>query len=159
MPLRPTVKVVVPTSEKQGQLWRFTLTQPDLDWFKSDFNDSSWSLGQGGFGTEGTPGAVVRTTWTTGNIWLRSTVVVPDTRFTSLQLTLHHDEDAAVYINGVLAGTYGGYTSEYEDYLLTPEGLAAIKPGKNVIAVSCRQTAGGQYIDLGIVDLIPSHKK
>jgi len=155
MPPRPTVKVVVPSSEEEGRLWRYTLNEPGPDWFKVDFIDSSWIPGQGGFGTEGTPGAIVRTTWNTGNIWLRSTVEVRDKPSASLHLRLHHDEDAVVYINGVLAGTYSGYSSEYEEYPLKPEGLAAIKSGRNVIAVSCRQTGGGQYIDLGIVDIIP----
>jgi hypothetical protein len=52
----------------------------------------------------------------------------------------------------VLAAKAAGYIATYEDVELTPEGKAVLKAGKNTIAVSCRQTGGGQYIDVGIVD-------
>jgi len=63
---------------------------------------------------------------------------------------VHHDDAAEIYINGVLACKADGFSSEYEETALTPEGLAALKPGKNVLAAHCHQDSGGQYIDVGI---------
>lgn len=64
---------------------------------------------------------------------------------------MHHDEDADIYLNGVLAASLRGYTVEYGDYEMRKEALEALRPGWNTLAVYCRQTVGGQYIDVGIV--------
>jgi hypothetical protein len=57
------------------------------------------------------------------------------------------------HLNGVLALRTSGYTSSYDAFPLTPAGKAAVKPGKNLVAIHCRQTQGGQYIDFGLVDV------
>ncbi len=63
-----------------------------------------------------------------------------------------------MYINGVLAGKAGGFASDYEEIAMTPEGAAALKPGKNIFAVHCHQTVGGQFIDVGIITVTPCPK-
>jgi hypothetical protein len=149
----PQVRVVVPTSQEKGQTWRHTLEKPADSWFRSDFDDSSWKEGLGGFGTRGTPGAVVRTEWKTSDIWIRREFTLPEGDPSKLQLLLHHDEDAEIYLNGVLAARVAGYISDYEEVAISKEALAALKPGKNHLAVHCKQTTGGQYIDVGLVEV------
>jgi hypothetical protein len=159
VPPPPVTKTVVPTSEESGIEWRYTTGKPAADWMKPAFDDSAWKKGPGGFGTEGTPGAVVRTEWNTADIWLRREMEVPGQKFTSLQFRVHHDEDVEVYVNGVLACKLNGFQGEYEERPMTAEGKAALKPGKNLIAVHCKQTTGGQYVDVGLVDLAPAKAK
>jgi hypothetical protein len=147
----PLITTVVPTSQQEGLTWRYTTEKPGEDWFKPGFSDANWKPGPGGFGTRGTPGAVVRTEWKTDNIWMRREFELPAGSFSDLHLLLHHDEDAEVYLNGVLAAKVPGYITDYEDVSIRPEALATLKPGKNVFAVHCKQTTGGQYIDVGLV--------
>jgi hypothetical protein len=64
---------------------------------------------------------------------------------------LHHDEDVEIYINGVLALKTAGFVGSYDVFPLTKEGRAALQAGKNLIAIHCRQSTGGQYVDLGFV--------
>jgi hypothetical protein len=155
----PKVETVVPTSEASPITWRYTFTKPADEWFKPGFDDSSWKEGAGGFGTTGTPGGVIRSEWKTPDIWLRREFTLPEGPFHDLHLILHHDEDAEIYVNGVLAARVTGYTTAYEEVPISKEARAALKPGKNLFAVHCRQTGGGQYIDVGIVDVKPAMGK
>jgi hypothetical protein len=144
---------VVPTSEEKAQTWRYTFEKPADSWSQADFDDSGWKEGPGGFGTRGTPGGVVRTEWKTSDIWIRRTIELPQGPLAGLYLRIHHDEDAEVYLNGVLAARVRGFVTDYLEVPIRAEARATLKPGKNRLAVHCKQTAGGQYIDVGLVDL------
>ena len=93
----------------------------------------------------------MRTEWRTPDIWLRRKFDLPDPLPQGLELLVHHDEDVEIYVNGVLAASAKGFTTDYEEAPLNEAGKAALRPGGNVFAVHCRQTTGGQYIDLGII--------
>jgi hypothetical protein len=154
----PQERVLIETSEKAGQKWRYTTTKPADGWEKPEFDAAAWSEGDGGFGTKGTPGAVVRTEWKTSDIWLRREAELKAEPTGEVFLRLHHDEDAEIYINGVLAAQVGGYVTDYGPVPLAAAGRKALKVGKNLIAVHCKQTGGGQYIDVGMVELVPAQR-
>jgi len=144
---------VMPTSTKGAlQRWRYTKARPAEDWFAADFDDSQWNSGNGGFGSASSPAAIVGTEWTEPDIWLRRTLQINGEPPTEGYWRIHHDEDAEVYVNGKLVQTFPGYTQSATLVPLSPDTVAALKRGKNVIAVHCRQTDGGQYIDLGILE-------
>jgi hypothetical protein len=146
----PKEIVIVPTSREAAQTWRYTTDKPAEGWEKPDFDDGSWKEGPGGFGEQSTPGAKVRTAWKTPDIWLRRSIEVPSGNLDGLALEIHHDEDTEVYLNGVQAFTARGYITDYIAVPLDDKAIATFKPGTNVIAVHCRQTGGGQYIDVGL---------
>lgn len=154
-PLPPPLVIneIVPTSVKGGVQWNYTTTRPAGDWFAANYVTSGWKTGEGGLGAQDPPGAVIRTPWNTPDIWARREFTLTDAQLANreqLQLLLHHDENAEVYINGVLAVKTDGYTSGYDPFTISKEALAALKPGKNVFAVHVHQTSGGQYIDMGL---------
>jgi hypothetical protein len=151
LPTPPITRVVVPTAREEANLqWRYTTRKPAGDWFKPDFDDSGWQQGPAGFGTEGTPGAVVRTTWNTADIWLRREFTLPDEKANDYVLALHHDEDAEVFLNGVPAVSASGFISDYTGLPISAAAKATLQPGRNRIAIHCHQTEGGQYIDAGL---------
>jgi len=154
----PVIKTILPTSRRDGQVWRYTTTKPTAGWEKPAFDDSSWGIGKGGFGTESTPGAVVGTQWDTSDIWMRRSFDLAGKTFAEPFLSIHHDEDAEVYLNGKLIAKLDGYTTGYVQVPLDAKAKAALRPGLNYFAVHCHQTGGGQYIDLGLVEIIEKTK-
>jgi hypothetical protein len=157
LPKQPKAVVVESTSEKEPVRWRYTTKMPTDAWMKPGFDASSWKEGPGGFGTQGTPGAVVRTEWNTSDIWLRREFTLPEGKWGDLQFRMHHDEDAEVYIDGVLATQVAGYVTDYDAVRIKTKAKELLKPGRHLLAVHCKQTGGGQYIDVGLVDLLPEN--
>ena len=152
-PRPPRVAEVVPTSEREAATWRYTFEKPADGWQRPAFDDRGWKEGPGGFGTRGTPGIVVGTTWNTADVWLRRQVTLPTGRgLANLRLLVYHDEDVEVYIDSVPAAKEGGFLTSYETLDIAASAKALLKPGaKVVLAVHCHQTVGGQGVDVGLV--------
>ncbi len=145
---------LVPTAEKEPVVWCYTTDRPCGDWPKPAFDAPSWKEGPAGFGSKGTPNVNPRTVWKTSDIWIRREVTLPDVQGRELQLRLYHDDDAEVYLNGVLAGKFAGYSTKYEVAEIPAPAVAALRAGKNVIAIHCHQVRGGQFVDAGLDVLV-----
>ena len=61
----------------------------------------------------------------------------------------------SVYLNGVLVLSRSGFTTDYEAEEIDAK---ALRTGRNVLAIHCRQTTGGQYIDAGLDAILPDAK-
>ena len=131
--------------------WRYTLRRPAEGWRQANFDDVDWTEGFGGFGTRGTPGARIGTTWATNSIWLRKSFELTSVP-AKPALLIHHDEDAEVYINGKQVAKLTGFVGEYIVMPIDEEKRSALKSGQNTMAVHCKQTTGGQFIDVHVVD-------
>lgn len=143
------------TSERDPVRWRHTLSEPSADWTEADFADAGWVEAPGGFGTRATPGAVARTEWRGRDIWLRRefTLSTPPPNTSTLALRIHHDEDAEVYLNGIEIARLQRWTTEYVEIPVRATA-AALRSGRNVLAIHCRQNSGAQYIDAGLVEIL-----
>jgi Domain of unknown function (DUF4965)/Domain of unknown function (DUF5127)/Domain of unknown function (DUF1793)/Domain of unknown function (DUF4964) len=154
-PAPPRFTNVVPTSQLHPADWRFTSGKPAPGWEKPGFDDHNWKEGPGGFGTEGTPGAVIGTNWNSSDIWLRREITVPPgADHTRLELLVYHDEDTEIYLDGTLAASETGYVTSYQPVEIAAVAREKLKPGAKVLlAVHCHQTAGGQAIDVGVIEV------
>jgi hypothetical protein len=155
LPQPPKITEVVATARLTPITWSYTTVRPGNGWTEASFDCSQWKQGPAGFGTEGTPGAVVRTTWNSSDIWLRRDLTVPDGNFSNLQFYAYHDEDVEIYVNGVLAASESGFTTSYVPLEIRPAARALLKPGARVtVAVHCHQTVGGQNVDVGLANVV-----
>ena len=100
-----------------------------------------------------TPAVRVNTRWNTPAIWLRTEVRaarIRRPRRPALTLHLFHDEGVEVFVNGTRVFAAEGYVTAYGDHRLDDATKSAFRAGRNVVAVRCRQTGGGQGVDVGL---------
>lgn len=145
-----SIENLIETSRESGKLWHYVTQDPGTGWEASDFDDSGWREDEGGFGTEGTPGAVVRTRWDSSDIWLRREFELAAIEGKTVGLWLHHDDETEIYLNGTLIHQADRWTGSYIPVFLSAEAINAIREGTNTLSVHCHQNAGGQYIDVGL---------
>ena len=147
----PPMKIILADALFGREHWKYSTNKPADEWFQPTFDASAWKEGTGGFGTAGTPGIYVNTTWDTTDIWLRREFTLKVGDLSGIKLQVFHDEDAEVYLDGVLAAKLSGFITDYDDFEISKEAAAVLQPGRNIIAVHCHQTSGGQGIDVGIL--------
>lgn len=149
----PKVSTNLPTSEKEPRIWSYsTDEQAPAGWETPQFA-GSWKKGPGGFGTAETPNSVVRTTWDSPVIRVRQEFDLAELPEGRVAIRMFHDEDATVWLNGKKVLTTTDYTAGYQTFATQHEAKDVLKQGKNVLAIECKQTRGGQFIDAGILTI------
>lgn len=148
--------VVLPAADAGGRNWRYRTTEPEGDWLKVygraldlPGSEESWVDGVGGFGEE-QPGTLLRTPWTTPDIWMISDLNLPAPPEGELVLRLLHGGQVTVWINGKEVLVRPGSTGSY---VRIPTGLEVrdvLIQGQNRIAVHCRGSEGQHRVDLGV---------
>lgn len=143
-------RVLVSDSRLTPTTWQYTTEQPNDMWPNPGFDAMAkgWLEAPAGFGT-GVPNGKLRTSWKTPEIWMRSYFQLTNIP-TALNLTIHHDEDAEIFLNGKMVRQMRGFLQQYITVPLGVEAISALQTGKNVLAIHVVQSGGGQYIDAGL---------
>jgi hypothetical protein len=149
--------MLLPDAEQGAYTWRYTTNSPAKNWMQPDFSDVAWPEGAGAFGALTPLRVFIRTGWKTSDIWLRREFTLAAAPSPNVKLVILHDEDAEVYLNGVSAARLPSYRGGYVVMDITPAARAALRAGRNLIAVHCHQIAWDQFIDAGLLDDSPVH--
>jgi len=137
------------TADEQGYNVKYD-TSSSEGWNKETFNDNHWKTGAAPFGNEGP----VATAWTGRHIFIRRSFNLDQLPGKPLFLKLRHDDNVEVYLNGKQVYATEGWVHKYS-YIRLDNAEGLLHKGSNLLAIHCANTAGGQFIDAGLVTEAP----
>jgi serine/threonine protein kinase/Flp pilus assembly protein TadD len=140
-------------SERQGApgAWRYIRTLPASDWQAADFPDAAWASAPAPSGSSTFLPRKPRTPITTHtNLWLRREFRLPELPTGKLLLRINRNQDAEVFLNGVRAAPVADWNDTTFLAPCSEAGQAALRPGRNLLAVHCQDADCGALIDLGV---------
>lgn len=139
---------VVPASDEKAYDMMYTETEPQGDWTNISYDDKSWQKGAAPFGDDESS---VKTLWKSHDIWARRTFNISELTADKLFLKLHHDDNVEIYLNGQKVYEHTGWTNKFIYLPIDNEIKNKLLKGKNVLAIHVANTAGGAWLDAGIV--------
>ena len=123
------------------------------EWYKPDFNASSWQKGKSGFGSrviEGSTVKKIRTRWSSDICLLRKNFTYNKNKNGNLSMRINHDGAAKVYLNGTLI-----YNNENGNYIHVDlrDKKNLLKEGDNLLAIEGQSSRRSNYLDVALFDM------
>ena len=143
----PTYHTILAAADETPYTCKYTENEPAGDWRKGKFDDADWKTGAAPFTDDK---GQAKTLWASKNIWIRRSFEVENTDVEKLLLKIHHDDNVEVYLNGEKVFEKTGWTSDFKFIPIKNY----LKKGNNVLAIHCANTAGGAWLDAGLVNEI-----
>lgn len=120
---------------------------PAGNWTSHEFDDSGWKTGAAPFGD-----GDARTSWKSKDLYIRRAFQLDHTGNNELFLKLNHDDNVEVFLNGKEIYRREGWTNKFVYLPLDKELKSNLRKGQNILAIHVKNTAGGQWLDAGIVE-------
>jgi len=152
--------VLVDDARGAAPAWRYTMDDPGEGWQNANYDAQSWKTGRGQFGWHPKMPAEwkVATNWDSEFLWLRIEFDAAQP-LEDLKFLVRTAGAFEAFLNGVPAAASLLDRNGYYEYRVSPEGAAALKPGRNVLAVKASRIRekenGGQLMDLSLRGAVP----
>ncbi len=147
--------------------WRYSAEDPGDGWAMPGFDDTSWHRGKGAFGSTKRPnvsdapdpyGTSLRTDWNSTDLWTRVEFDLADPSMQEIRLEGRFSGGFEAFLNGVPAATQINGSGTFAPFELAARAKAALRPGKNVLAIHAIHTGlsdGLRFLDVGLTALRP----
>jgi hypothetical protein len=143
------LKTVVAASDEQPFKCKYTETSPTEDWIKRSYNDTGWKTTEAPFSSNRNN---AKTLWRSKDIWVRRSFELKDLTINKLFLKLQHDDNVEVYLNEERIYTCNCWNRKPQLFELTDLIKNTLVKGENILAIHCANTAGGAFLDFGLMD-------
>lgn len=148
--------IIRKTSEEGKPRVQYVERSQHDGWNLLGFNDSNWKEGQLPISDNK---EMAGTFWESDDIWVRREFSVDKINEDEpLFLKLQHDDNVEVYLNGTLVFKKDGWNNRFEYFDISSKAKGLLREGKNVLAIHLKNTAGGRFLDVDLVNKIPSDK-
>ncbi len=141
-------ETVLAASDETDYVVDYTEKNSTSDWEKNNFNSRHWKKGKAPF-SDNTNEA--KTIWNSDNLWYRRTFDLNNTNVNKLYLKLRHDDNVVVYLNGFKIYETEGWQHSFKYIPIAESVVKQLKQKGNVLAIYIKNTAGGQWLDAGLV--------
>ena len=143
---------VIPAADEQSYEVKYTEKEPAGGWENEQFNDDGWKTGKAPFSDHKSTSG---TTWRGKNIWVRRPFTLNNVEYSNLFLKIKHDDNTEVYLNGERIYNYSGWTGRFENIAIEDAAKRKLRKGRNILAIHVANTAGGAFLDAGIITELP----
>lgn len=141
-------ETIIPASDEENYTVTYTEETPDANWLNADYDASAWKTGEAPFSDDKSR---AKTLWESDDLYYRRTFDLANTDLDQLYVKLRHDDNVKVFVNGVQIYDFVGWQHSFKYIPLTDEALKTLKPSGNVLAIHVKNTAGGRWLDAGVV--------
>lgn len=145
----PVYETILPAADETSYPCKYTESEPTGDWQSAKFDDRNWKTGTAPFSDDKTQ---AKTIWTSKNLWMRRVFSLADFNIDQLILKLHHDDNVEVYLNGDKIYENIGWSGDFKLIPLQEQVKNSLRKGENILAIHCANTAGGAWLDAGLLN-------
>ncbi|MEC7783194.1 MAG: DUF4965 domain-containing protein [Bacteroidota bacterium] len=141
-------ETILPASDEETYSVSYSESKPDENWISTSYDASAWKTGEAPFSENE---SMAKTVWNTDDLYYRRSFDLETTDLESLYLKLSHDDNVKVWLNGVQIADINGWQNSYKYLPIPEEAMQTLKTEGNVLAIHICNTAGGQFLDAGLV--------